>query len=129
MRPSPRGTTTGPGRTAAPLRGVSVGRDALAGRPTVLHALAFEAADEPSRRTLADRPKADDLESQADYLARTREIYRRNGAFDKAQGLILRYRRRAVALAREFEPQPVADLLAFLVGLVLGDSGEAGGTS
>ena len=94
-----------------------VGQDALALRPTLLLALALEAADPQQRAELAEIIRGED--TPALRLGRLRRIYESSGAFDKATALVDKSRARAEALADEVEPLPLRQLLYFLVDTVL----------
>lgn len=93
------------------------GQDALALRPTLLLALAFEAANRAQRDELeaivADRGPA------SLRMGRLRRVFEECGVFDKAQGLVEKSRARAEALADEVQPDSLRQLLYFLVDMVL----------
>ncbi len=119
------------------------GQDVLAGRPTLLLALALEAIGPEEKaelltavrglpsplggegsgvRGLADPPSPSTPLPQGergDVLQRIREIFSRAGVFVKAEKLIEKYRARAEALADEIEPTPLRELLYYLVDSVL----------
>ena len=93
------------------------GGDVLCARPTLLLAIAQEAARADDRRALLNI-----LSSQSrseERIEEVRGIYRRCGAFDKAEALVEKYRGRAEAAVEGVEPQTFADLLHFLVDNVL----------
>jgi geranylgeranyl pyrophosphate synthase len=93
------------------------GQDVLAARPTLLLALALEAADDTQRRMLLDisnRPTR-----TAEELAAVRAIYRETAVFEKAELLVEKYRERAEAVADDAEPTELRELLYFLVDTVL----------
>lgn len=93
------------------------GQDALALRPTLLLALAFEAANDEQRSELeriVARRASDSLE-----LGRLRRLFEACGVFEKATSLVDKSRARAEALADEVQPEPLRRLLYFLVDTVL----------
>lgn len=101
-----------------------VGADALSARPTVLYALALEGSSGPQRQILqrlASSPVSlgaatDDREAA---LALIYSLYERSAAFARARELVARYRERALDLADRMQPEPLQDLLYFLVETVL----------
>ncbi|HEY3969686.1 MAG TPA: polyprenyl synthetase family protein [Planctomycetaceae bacterium] len=98
------------------------GQDALSLRPTLLLALAFEAAA-PSQRAELDAIVADHG-SEALRTGRLRRIFEECGVFDKAQALVEKSRARAEALADEVQPDSLRQLLYFLVDMVLAPETE-----
>ena len=95
---------------------VDSGGDVLAGRPTVLWALALEALGAEERNeleSLVEAPKA--LRS----LERVRKLYEQAGVFEKATRLVEKYRERAEAVADEIEPDELRRLLYYLIDTVL----------
>jgi geranylgeranyl diphosphate synthase type II len=93
------------------------GQDALALRPTVLLALAMQAASPEQRREVAAI-----LQDEGDNLARLsrlRRIFSATGAFEKAQGLVEKSRNRAEALADATDPPALRKLLYFFIDTVL----------
>lgn len=96
------------------------GQDALSMRPTILLALAFEAA------TPEERQELDDIltkvaEPAPVRLRRLRKIYDNQGVFKKAESLVEKSRARAEALADEVHPESLRQLLYFLVDTVLAE--------
>jgi geranylgeranyl pyrophosphate synthase len=98
------------------------GQDVLAARPTLLLALALEAASPVEREELlalvgqtpvAHAPGSDGI------LERVRDLYTRLRVFEKAEKLIEKSRARAEALADEVEPSELRELLYYLVDSVL----------
>jgi len=103
------------------------GQDALALRPTLLLALAFEAADPEQRaelESLVGDPLLDDKGPASLRMGRLRRIFEECGVFDKAQGLVEKSRARAEALADEVQPDSLRQLLYFLVDMVLAPETE-----
>ena len=95
------------------------GQDALALRPTVLLALAMQASDESRKAELRSVYESD--EADALRLRRLRRLFNESSVFAKAEGLVDKSRERAEALADEVEPQPLRELLYFLVDTVLAE--------
>ncbi len=99
------------------------GQDVLAGRPTLLLALALEGLAGPEREELlgllhgaAHGPPSVGLGTG---LERVRELYDKAQVFDKAEKLVEKYRARAEALADDVEPTELRELLYYLVDSVL----------
>jgi geranylgeranyl pyrophosphate synthase len=98
------------------------GQDVLAARPTLLLALALDAASPAERHELLSL-----ISSATDHGPRTtdqtvehvRRLYARLNVFDKAEKLVEKSRARAEALADEAEPQELRELLYYLVDSVL----------
>jgi geranylgeranyl pyrophosphate synthase len=93
------------------------GQDALAVRPTLLLALAFEAAQREQRSEL--HAVINDRDSSALCMGRLRRVFEECGVFEKAQALVEKSRARAEALADEVQPDSLRQLLYFLVDMVL----------
>jgi geranylgeranyl pyrophosphate synthase len=98
------------------------GQDLLAGRPTVLLALALEALDPAEREPmLAElrtcRPAHPG--SRADTLTRLRGLFSRARVLDRASALIDSHGRRAVSIAESATPARLSAFLNFLVRTVL----------
>ncbi|MFM9962002.1 MAG: polyprenyl synthetase family protein [Planctomycetaceae bacterium] len=96
------------------------GQDALALRPTLMMALAWQAAN-AEQRQLMERCYFDREEQDAIRLARLRRLYEELGVFEKAERLIEKSRDRAELLADEVESDDVRQLLYFLVDTVMAD--------
>ena len=95
------------------------GQDALALRPTLLLALAFEAAS-PAQRAELDFV----VNEQGPAALRTgqlRRVFQECGVFVKAQALVEKSRARAEALADDVQPESLRQLLYFLVDMVLAE--------
>ena len=95
------------------------GQDAAAVRPTLLLALAFEAAS-PAQRAELDSI-INDRGPAALRTGRLRRVFQECGVFDKAQALVEKSRARAEALADEVQPDSLRQLLYFLVDMVLAE--------
>jgi geranylgeranyl pyrophosphate synthase len=98
------------------------GQDAQSLRPTLLLALAFEAASAAQRAEL-DAIVADQG-SAALRTGRLRRIYEECGVFEKAHSLVEKSRARAESLADEVQPDSLRQLLYFLVDMVLAPESE-----
>ena len=96
------------------------GQDALALRPTIMMALAWQAAN-AEQRQLMQRCYFDREEEDAIRLARLRRLYEELGVFEKAERLIEKSRDRAELLADEVESDDIRQLLYFLVDTVMAD--------
>lgn len=104
---------------AAPNK-LASGKDAEMAKPTILLALALEAAKGPVRVEL-EKAITEPLSApvRAEQL---RRLYLKLGVFEKAQALVEKCRSRAEALADAIEPEPLRQLLYFLTDTVLADS-------
>ena len=99
------------------------GQDAQALRPTVMLALAIEAASEEQRKELQEIL---DLSPTDEFRApRLRRLYEQLGVFDKAEALVDKSRARAEALADDVENDQLRQLLYFLVDTVLAPEEDA----
>ncbi len=93
------------------------GQDALSLRPTVLLALAYQAANETERQRLHELLVSEEPDQiRMDSL---REIFTRYQVFDKAEVLIEKSRSRAEALVEELESDALRQLCQFLIDTVL----------
>ena len=99
---------------------IVAGRDAELAKPTLLLALALEAAKGPVRD---DLEKAI-LEPLSAFIRaeRLRTLYQKLGVFERAQTLVEKCRARAEALADEVQPEELRQLLYFLIDTVLADT-------
>ncbi len=93
------------------------GGDILAGRPTVLWALAHQTLAESERRELDALTAADDRDEAA--LDRAGELYRRAGVFERAGTLIGKHHERAKQAAEKVANRPLRRLLEFIADAVL----------
>jgi len=96
------------------------GQDALALRPTIMMALAWQDAS-AEQRQLMERCYFDREEEDAIRLARLRRLYEELGVFEKAERLIEKSRDRAELLADDVESEDIRQLLYFLVDTVMAD--------
>ena len=91
------------------------GQDMIAARPTLLRALALEAAGADARDVI----EAAGRDNRGGDLARLRGIYEELGVFGRAETLLRKYRARALALADSSEPPALRELLRFITEVVL----------
>ena len=96
------------------------GQDALALRPTVMMALAWQAAN-AEQRQLMERCFFDREEEDSIRFNRVRRLFEELGVFEKAERLIEKSRDRAELLADDLESDEIRQLLYFLVDTVLSD--------
>mgnify|MGYP005839865681 CR=1 FL=1 len=92
------------------------GSDVLAGRPTILWALAWQRLSSAERRWLSESPAA---ESRSAWLAQAAECFSRTGAFERAASLVVKHHRRAIEAADGMEPEPLRFFLRFLADAIL----------
>jgi len=90
---------------------VSMGRDFLSGRPTILRAFASENG--------SDVPTPKDVQSGMVSIHEVRERYDILGAFTKADALVDRLKARCLTIASQIEEKPIGNLLRFLVNTIL----------
>jgi len=100
------------------------GADMLAGRPTVMLALAFQTADETQRQQLLDALSEDNLDDES-RRQQLKQLLLDCGVFEQAEALVDKARVRAESLADEVEVEPLRRLLYFLVDTVLTPEDEA----
>ncbi|HLQ44618.1 MAG TPA: polyprenyl synthetase family protein, partial [Planctomycetaceae bacterium] len=96
------------------------GQDALALRPTIIMALAWQAANTEQRR-LMEQTYFDREEEESIRFNRLRRLYEELGVFEKAERLVEKSRDRAELLADDLESDEIRQLLYFLVDTVLSD--------
>lgn len=106
------------------------GQDVLAGRPTLLLALALEGLDPAARRELlgllnrpteSEQPSPERIDQQ--MVQHVRRLFDQAQVFEKANRLVEKYRARAEAIADDVQPTELRELLYFLVDSVL-DRGQ-----
>jgi len=97
---------------------IALGRDVLAGRPTILRAFALQAS---GRDALARAAETRDPERA---VTAVRALYAELGVLDKARALVDRLRERCLALADEAAPEAIGELLRFLARAVLRERTE-----
>jgi len=102
---------------------VLLGRESLAGRPTMLRAFAFQSADDAGRKELLEaipvEPEASVSPVDDGRVERLRALYERLGVFERAERLVERYRERASAEADGTKPEALRELMHFILRTVL----------
>lgn len=93
------------------------GQDALALRPTVLLALAMQAAEDSERHEIRDLFESDANDERK--VIALRQFFERHNVFEKADALVEKSRARAESIADEIQPEPLRQLLYFLCDTVL----------
>ncbi len=101
------------------------GGDLLAGRPTVLWALALEGLDDSARSELLALPQEDQRPVQ-ERVRRAWELYQQAGVFDKANRLVDKHQQRCEEIADQIEPEALRRLLHYLIAVVLERPEEPG---
>jgi geranylgeranyl pyrophosphate synthase len=103
-----------------------IGQDVLAARPTLLLALALESTHPTQREELlaliGKSGAQEDVNGQRPaepIIERVRGLFTQAHVFDKADGLIEKFRARAEAVADEVRPEELRELLYYLVDTVL----------
>lgn len=94
------------------------GQDVLAGRPTLLLALALEGCQPRDRAELVELLHGDKGSGRV-LVEQVRQLFVRAGVFLKAEKLVEKYRARSEAIADEIEPTELRELLYYLVDSVL----------
>jgi geranylgeranyl diphosphate synthase type II len=95
------------------------GQDILAGRPTLLLALALEGLTGGDREELLAILHREHPRQDQNLLPRVRQLFINAIVFEKAERLVEKYRARAEAIADEVEPTELRELLYYLVDTVL----------
>jgi len=95
------------------------GQDVLAGRPTLLLALALECLTGGDREELLAIVQGEHPQREQNLLPRVRQLFTKADVFEKAEKLIEKYRARAEAIADAVEPTEFRELLYYLVDTVL----------
>ncbi len=105
---------------------LATGLDVMAGRPTLLLALALEGSRPAAREELLDalqqavRGRASgQTELSVSVLERVRRLFEQAQAFTKAEALVEKYRARAEAAADEVQPEELRELLYYLIDSIL----------
>jgi geranylgeranyl pyrophosphate synthase len=97
--------------------GRSAAGDVLAGRPTVLLALAMEALDTADRERL--QSLIADPDANHETVAQVRQLYNRAGVFRKASDLITKHAQRARTVADQVTPPELSRLLHYFVDAIV----------
>ena len=95
------------------------GQDILAGRPTLLLALALEGLTGGDREELLAILHREHPRQDQNLLPRVAQLYSKAIVFEKAEKLVEKYRARAEAIADDVEPTELRELLYHLVDTVL----------
>ena len=99
---------------------VVAGQDVLAGRPTVLLAMALETATPAQKEEILGLlRRARKGDSSFQLVERIHQLYQLNEVFNKGQKLVEKFRARAEAIADEVDSEDFRRLLYFLVDSVL----------
>ena len=97
---------------------MAAGLDTLAGRPTVLLALALDALETEDQELLLSL--MDEKSGSAEYrIQNVRRLYNQAGVFEKAMRLVDKHQQRAEAIADEVQPEDFRRLLYYLIDTVL----------
>jgi geranylgeranyl pyrophosphate synthase len=99
------------------------GQDVLSARPTLLLALALEAATPAEREELLHLAAGGSGRPAEVVVERVRAIYHRAKVFEKADKLVDKFRAKAEAIADEIQPDPFREFLYYLIDTVL-EKGE-----
>ena len=97
--------------------GRSATGDVLAGRPTVLLALATEALDTADRERL--QSLIADPDANHETVAQVRQLYNRAGVYRKASALIAKHAQRARDVADHVAPPELGRLLHYFVDAII----------
>lgn len=92
-------------------------RDVVAGRPTLLLAMALEGLKGSDRQQLVDL--ISDRSTHPDPMGAVKSLYEKADVFNKAEKLIEKFKAKAEALADEVQPDSLRELLYHLVDSVL----------
>jgi geranylgeranyl pyrophosphate synthase len=95
------------------------GQDVLAGRPTLLLALALEGSAPAAREEILALAAGGREGATQAVVERVRQLFERAGVFAKAEKLVEKYRARAEAVADDAQPTELRELLYYLVDSVL----------
>ncbi len=98
---------------------LSAGGDVLAGRPTILLALALASLSPAEQEELLSLVERRDNVGDQQRLRRVEELYRKAEVFEKARRLIDKHQQRAIEAADSISNQPLQQLLRYLVDTVL----------
>ena len=98
---------------------LTAGADVIAGRPTLLWALALQHLDEDDQETLLSIADDDCELSQRERLQTAERLYRKANVFDLALQLVDKHQARAEQIADELSVDPLRRLFYFLVDTVL----------
>ena len=97
--------------------------DILAGRPTLLLALALQTLAPEDQQKLLDALSNARQESDSLRITIARELFEKSRVFEQAERLIEKHRERALQAANGIEPEALRRLMLYLVDTVLDQSG------
>ena len=98
---------------------ISIGGDAIGGRPTLLWALALQGLDEADQSRLLSLAESDCGFSEGERLSEIRSLYEKADVFSTALKLVDKHQARAESVADELESDSLRRLFYFLVDSVL----------
>nr|WP_236624612.1 polyprenyl synthetase family protein [Rhodopirellula sp. SWK7] len=98
---------------------LSAGADVIAGRPTLLWALALQHLETEDQETLLQIASDDCAIPASERLSIAGRLYRKAGVFDMSLQLVDKHQARAEQVADELESEPLRRLFYFLVDTVL----------
>jgi geranylgeranyl diphosphate synthase, type II len=99
--------------------------DILAGRPTILLALALQSLNADDQKKLLYILDSGCEMSDSLRIANARELLEKGRVFEQAEKLIEKHRERAVDVAQSIEPEPLRRLMLYLIDTVLDQSAIA----
>ena len=102
----------------------SIGTDLLAGRPTVLWALALAGLNEEQKAELLGLIEPDCALPPEQRLMRARHLYFEAGVFEKAYQLVDKHQEKAEEIADEIQPDELKRLMYYLVDTILDRTAE-----
>lgn len=103
---------------------LAMGTDLLAGRPTVLWALALAGLNEDQKQELLGLVAVDCPLPPDQRLMRARHLYFEAGVFEKAYRLVDKHQQKAEEIADEIKPDELRRLMYYLVDTVLDRTAE-----
>jgi len=98
---------------------VTVAKDALCDRPTILRAFAVEAGFADELAAIRAGVQQAGGKELAPYVEQLRHVYVRSHAFARTEQLMLKLRDRARQAVAEFPLPDLRELMQFLIGIVL----------
>ena len=102
----------------------AIGTDLLAGRPTVLWALALAGLNEDQKQELLNLVAADCPLPPEQRLMRARHLYFEAGVFEKAYRLVDKHQQKAEEIADDVKPDELRRLMYYLADTVLDRTAE-----
>ena len=102
----------------------AIGTDLLAGRPTVLWALALAGLNADQKQELLDLVVADCPLPPEQRLMRARHLYFEAGVFEKAYRLVDKHQQKAEEIADDVKPDELRRLMYYLADTVLDRTAE-----